>query len=112
MPGAGAPRPLHTARRLRSTSRSCDDELTHALAEVVTPPLLVVQRQRRLERRAREVRQQHERVREVHDRGLGRAREHLAWMGHEPLVELVGARDEHSQRSLRGATRAPGLLAE
>ena len=55
---------------------------------------------------------QHEGVREVDDRGLGRTGEHLARVGHEPLVELIGSGHQHGQRTLRRAPGTARLLAQ
>ncbi len=89
-----------------------EDQPPHAFAEILAPPPLVVEAQRRFIRRAREVWEQHERVRQVHDRRLGRTGEHLTGVSHQPLIELIGSGHEHGQRALRGAPRPSRLLAK
>ena len=82
----------------------------HALFEVVAPPGVVRWHQRQLVGRTGQVGAEHERVRRVHHRRLGRAGEQLARVGHPPLVELVLPRHQHRRRLLALATGPARLL--
>lgn len=87
-----------------------EDEGADAVVEQARPPALVVAAQRQLVGGARQVGEQHVGVGRVDDGGLGRAVEHLGGVGHEPLVELVVAGDQHGQRRARVPTGPTGLL--
>ena len=112
-PDAGGRRatadPVHAA--VAHPHEVVDHELPHRVVEAVAEPLLVLVGQWALVRRARDLRAGDERVRRVHDRGLGRTCEQLARMRHVPLVELVVARHEHRGGAPGAAPGPADLLA-
>ena len=82
-------------------------ELAHAVFEIVRPVARVVIRERLFERGAGNVGIEDERIRRIDHRRLGRPAEELAGVRHEPLVELIFARNEHGDARPQGA---PGLV--
>ena len=68
--GRGRPSPAPHRAPVAQHEPVAEHELAHPLTQVFAPPPLVVERERRLVGRAREMRKQHERVGEVDDGGL------------------------------------------
>ena len=85
-------------------------ELAHAVFEIVRPVARVVIRERLFERGAGYVGIEDERIRRIDHRRLGRPAEELAGVRHEPLVELIFARNEHGDARPQGAPGPSRLL--
>ena len=115
-PCAGQPRARpHGGHRIASGPQPklvVDDQAAHALLQQVAPPAFVVGGQRALVGGAGQVGEEDVGVGGVDDRGLGRSGEDLLRVGHEPLVELVVAGDQHGDRLLALAPGPAGLLPQ
>ena len=105
-PGAGEPRPAQTARPSRSAQPVVVHQLADAVVEVVAPPPLVVGRERRSYAAQARWGSSTNGLARFTTAGSGGRREHLAGVGHQPLVELVGAGHEHRQRTLAASRPA------
>ena len=89
-----------------------EHEVADTVVELGSPVAVVGMGQGSLVGPTRQVRVRHERVGPVDDRWLGRAPEQLAWVGHQPLVELVLPRDQHHDARIGAPPHPAGLLPQ